>query len=81
MKRYHKIGLTIASLIALVSLVLAVPALAVESREGVPVNSDQPFLNLSEDDDDAASIKFGQNLFYAGNNVVNSARIYSQQAT
>lgn len=73
MKRYHKIGLTIASLIALVSLVLAVPALAVESREGAPVNSDQPFLNLSEDDDDAASIKFGQNLLYAGNNVVNSA--------
>lgn len=79
MKRSCKIGLITTLLLALVSLVVATPVLAVEPREGAPAKDivatadDQPFLGLDEEDDDAARIKFGQNLLYAGNDVVNSA--------
>lgn len=77
MKQFHRIGLVSALLLALVSLVVAAPALAAEPREGAPAKdvvatSDQPFLGL-DGEDDMARIKFGQNLLYAGNDVVNSA--------
>lgn len=73
MKRSSRISLAAALLIALISLVVAVPTLAVEPREAAPTENNQPFLMTSEEDDDVARVQFGQNLLYAGNNVTNSA--------
>lgn len=64
MKRFYKFGILTALLLALVSLVVAVPVSAAEH---------QPFLSTVEDGEDTARIEFGQNLLYAGNNAVNSA--------
>jgi len=58
----------------LLSLIVAVPALAVEPRDSEATETDnQPFLDAREDGDGVARIKFGQSLLYAGNNAVNSA--------
>lgn len=78
MKQPYKAGLVVTLLTALLSLVVAVPVLAVESHTlaAEPRDSetaDQPFLDVSEDGDNVARIKFGQSLLYAGNDVVNSA--------
>lgn len=73
MKRIYKFGLVSVLLVALVSLVVAVPALAIEPRENTLAENSQPFLSVNEDDDDVAQIKFGQNLLYAGNNATNSS--------
>lgn len=80
MKKTHKAGIIATLLVTLLSLMMAVPVLAVEPRtstieprDGETTKINQPFLDVSEDGDDAARIKFGQSLLYAGNNVVNSA--------
>lgn len=74
MKRPCKIGLVATLLVALLSLVVAIPALAVEPRSGSKTTeTDQLFLDAREDGDGVARIKFGQSLLYAGNDAVNSA--------
>lgn len=73
MKRFCKFGIITALLMAFISLVVTVPTLAVEPREGASTKSSQPFLDASEDGENIARIKFGQSLLYAGNNAVNSA--------
>ncbi len=80
MKQPYKVGLIATLLMMLSALMVAVPVLAVEPRtsmieprDGGATEINQPFLDVSEDGDNVARIKFGQSLLYAGNNVVNSA--------